>query len=78
MVNPLEEDIIAGMHSHITKVLTVASIAIPNRDQYQAFRTFVLDEFGNKGFRPELKALIQQHEMDRNGQAHTARKEVPR
>lgn len=63
------------LNTHLNRVLTAAAIGIPGKDQYQAFRTFTLDEFGNQGFLPELDALLQQ--MERNGQAKTAGKGVP-
>ena len=78
MVSPLRDAILDKLHAHLNKVLTAAAIGIPSKDQFQAFRTFALDEFGNQGFLPELDALLQQHGQERNGQAETARKGVPR
>lgn len=78
MVNPLRQAIIDTLHAHLNKVLTAAAIGIPSKDQYQAFRTFTLDEFGQQGFLPELDALLKQHGQERNGQAETAGKGVPR
>lgn len=77
-MNPLRDAILNKLHAHLNKVLTAAAIGIPGKDQFQAFRTFALDEFGNQGFLPELDALLQQHGKDRNGQAETAGKGVPR
>lgn len=78
MVSPLRDQILEKLHAHLNKVLTAAAIGIPGKDQFQAFRTFALDEFGNQGFLPELDALLQHHGEDRNGQAKTAGKGVPR
>jgi len=78
MVSPLRDRILEKLHAHLNKVLTAAAIGIPSKDQFQAFRTFALDEFGNQGFLPELDALLQQDGQDRNGQAKTAGKGVPR
>lgn len=77
MVNPLREAIVDTLHAHLNKVLTAAAIGIPGKDQYQAFRTFTLDEFGQQGFLPELDALLKQHGQERNGRAETAGKGVP-
>lgn len=78
MVNPLREAIVDTLHAHLNKVLTAAAIGIPSKDQYQAFRSFTLDEFGQQGFLPELDALLKQHGQERNGQAEAAGKGVPR
>lgn len=78
MVTPLRDAILDRLHAHLNKVLTAAAIGIPSKDQFQAFRTFALDEFGNQGFLPELEALLQQYGSERNGQAKTAGKEVRR
>lgn len=78
MVSPLRDAILDKLHAHLHKVLTAAAIGIPGKDQFQAFRTFALDEFGNQGFLPESDTLLQQHGQDRNGQAKAAGKEVPR
>lgn len=75
---PLRDAIIETMHAHLNRVLRAAEIGIPTSTQYQAFRTFALDEFGMQGFLPELDALLQQYGKDRNGQAETAGKGVPR
>lgn len=78
MVSPLREAILEKLNIHLSKVLTAAAIGIPSKDQFQAFRTFALDEFGNQGFLPELDALLKHFGKDRNGQAETAGKGVPR
>lgn len=78
MVSGLRDEIVDKLHAHLAKVLTAAAIGIPSKDQFQAFRNFALDEFGDQGFLPELDALLMQHERDRNGRAKTAGKEVPR
>ena len=77
MVIRLRDAIQEKLNAHLNRVLTAAEIGIPKKNQYQAFRTFALDEFGNQGFLPELDALITQHGQARNGQAETAGKEVP-
>jgi hypothetical protein len=79
MVNrQFREELLERLNTHLNRVLTAAAIGIPGKDQYQAFRTFTLNEFGNQGFLPELDALIKQHGQVRKGQADTAGKEVPR
>jgi hypothetical protein len=78
MVSHLRDAIVDAMHTHLNRVLRAAEIGIPTANQYQAFRTFALDEFGMQGFLPELETLLKQHGMDRNGQAEIAGKEVPR
>jgi len=60
------------------KILDAAAVGMPTPNQHQAYRKIVLNEFGNQGFLPELEALLQQQGQDRNGQAKTAGKEVPR
>jgi hypothetical protein len=74
----LRDDIVDAIHTHLNRVLRAAEIGIPTSSQYQAFRTFALDEFGMAGFLPELEALLKVHGKDRNGQAETAGKGVPR
>lgn len=76
-MSPLRDAIVAAMHTHLTRVLRVAEIGIPTENQYKAFRTFALDEFGQQGFLPELDALLKQVSKDRSGQADTAGKGVP-
>ena len=78
MVSQLREEIIKMMHAHLNRVLRAAEIGIPQPRQYEAFRTFALDEFGNQGFLPELDELLKQHGKDRNGEAEIAGKGVPR
>ncbi len=78
MVSQLRDDILKTLNAHINRVLRAAEIGIPQPRQYEAFRTFALDEFGNQGFLPELDALLNQHGQARKGQAETAGKEVPR
>lgn len=72
------EEILERLNTHLNRVLTAAAIGIPGKDQYQAFRTFTLNEFGNQGFLPELDALLKHHGQERKGLADTAGKEVPR
>lgn len=78
MMCQLREDIVDAMHAHLNRVLRAAEIGIPTATQYQAFRTFTLDEFGMQGFLPELDTLLKQHGMERDGQAEAAGKGVPR
>ena len=78
MVSALTEAIVKKVHERLSRLLDVAEVGIPTKDQFQAFRKVVLKEFGNQGFLPELDALLQQHGKDRNGQAETAGKGVPR
>ena len=72
------DELLERLNTHLNRVLTAAAIGIPGKDQYQAFRTFTLNEFGNQGFLPELDTLLKQHGQERRGQADTAGKEVPR
>lgn len=78
MVGNLRDEILNAMNVHLNRVLRAAEICIPQPGQYQAFRTFTLDEFGNQGFLPELDALLKQYGQVRKGQADTAGKEVPK
>ncbi len=78
MMNPLHDAIVKALNAHLTRLLLAAEIGIPTAIQFQAFRTLALNEFGMKGFLPELESLLKQHGKDRNGQAETAGKGVPR
>ena len=78
MVSELRDEILKTLNAHLNRVLRAAEIGIRHPRQYEAFRTFALDEFGNQGFLPELDALIKQYGQVRKGQDETARKEVPR
>ena len=78
MVSNLRDAIVETMNTHLNRVLRAAEIGIPTATQYQAFRTFALDEFGRQGFLPELETLIKQYGTVRNGQAEIAGKGVPR
>lgn len=77
-MSQLRGEIIKIVHSHLNRVLRAAEIGIPQPRQYEAFRTFALDEFGNQGLLPELDALLKQHGQARSGQAEAAGKGVPR
>ncbi len=78
MVRPLREEFFRLLNVRLSRVLRAAEIGIPQPHQFEAFRTFTLDEFGNQGLLPELDALLMQYERARNGQAETAGKGVPR
>ncbi len=78
MVNPLTEAIMRLLMTRMSRILDAAAVGMPTSHQHQAYRKIVLDEFGNQSFLPELEALVQQHGQDRNGQAKTAGKGVPR
>ncbi|MBT9521337.1 MAG: hypothetical protein IV101_10640 [Dechloromonas sp.] len=78
MVNPLTEAIMRLLMTRMSRILDAAAVGMPTSHQHQAYRKIVLDEFGNQSFLPELEALVQQHGLDRNGQAKTAGKGVPR
>lgn len=78
MVNPLTEAILTLVNARLGIVLDAAAVGIPTDHQYQALRKIVLGAFGNNDFLPELEALVQQHGKERNEQAQTARKGVPK
>lgn len=78
MVNPLTEAIMRLLMTRMSRILDAAAVGMPTSHQHQAYRKIVLDEFGNQSFLPELEALVQQHGQDKNGQAKTAGKGVPR
>ena len=78
MVSPLRDAIVDKLHAHLNKVLTAAAIGDSEQGSVSSVPHFALDEFGNQGFLPELDALLQQHGQERNGQAKTAGKGVPR
>ncbi|CAG4883404.1 conserved protein of unknown function [Georgfuchsia toluolica] len=77
MVSNLRDAIVETMNTHLNRVLRAAEIGIPGKEQYQAFRSFALDEFGRQGFLPELESLLKQQGKERNGLAETAGKGVP-
>lgn len=72
------EAIVKKVNEHLSRVLDVAEVGIPTKDQFQAFRKVALKEFGNQGFLMELDALLRQHGEERNGQAENAGKGVRR
>lgn len=76
-MSQLRDAIVDAMHTHLNRVLLAAEIGLPTENQFKAFRTLALDEFGQQGFLPELETLLKQHGKDRNGRADTAGKEVP-
>lgn len=78
MVNSLARDINDFVHQRLSLVLDAAAVGMPTDHQFQAFRKIALDTFGDQRFLPELDALVQQHGQNRNGQAKTAGKGVPR
>lgn len=78
MVSDLREGIVNALHSHLHRILSAAEVGISKKRQYEAFRSFALNEFGNQGFLPELDALLKQHGQAGKGQAETAGKEVPK
>ena len=78
MVNPLTRGHHATIDGALEPDADAAAVGMPTNNQFQAFRKFVLNEFGNQGLLPELEALVQQHGQERNGQAKTAGKGVPR
>ncbi|MFA7281109.1 MAG: hypothetical protein WC100_13550 [Sterolibacterium sp.] len=77
-MSDLHNAIVDTLHTHLNRVLRAAEIGIPGKGQYEAFRTFALDEFGTQGFLTELDALLKKHGTVRHGQAETAGKGVPR
>jgi hypothetical protein len=50
----------------LTKLLRFAEAAIPE-GQYKAFRSLVLDEFGNSGLLRDLETLSKQDVVERQG-----------
>ena len=78
MVSQFREALLERINAHLNRVLRAAEIGIPGSKQYEAFRNFTLNEFGNQGFLPELDALLKQYGQERTGQADTAGKEVLR
>ena len=78
MVNPLTDAIMRLLMARVGRILDAAAVGMPTSNQHQAYRKIVLNEFGNQNLLPELEALVQQHGQDRNGQAKTAGKGVPR
>jgi hypothetical protein len=78
MVNPLTEAIMRLLMARVGRILDAAAVGMPTSNQHQAYRKIVLNEFGNQSLLPELEALVQHHGQERNGQAKTAGKGVPR
>ena len=60
-----QEQIHKLISAKLTRVLLVAETALP-ASQFQAYRIFVLDEFGNNGLRKELDKIFS-NTMDRQG-----------
>ena len=63
MIN--QEQIHELINAKLKRILLVAETALP-QSQFQAYRTVVLDEFGNNGLRKELDKLFS-NTSDRNG-----------
>ena len=63
-----KDDIERVFNPRLNRLLLVAETALPP-SQFQAYRKFVLDEFGKNGFSRELDRLFQQHQgTARHGQ----------
>ncbi len=54
------------VNRRVNRVLDVAKAVIPVKDQFDAFRKIVLDEFGKCGLQPELERL-DDGEKERDG-----------
>lgn len=52
--------------ARVKRLLDLAELAVPT-DKFERFRTLVLDEFGHKGLRGALTALLDEHGKDRHG-----------
>lgn len=78
MENFFGEAIVKKVNEHLSRLLDVAEVGIPTKDQFQAFRKVALKEFGNQGFQMELDALLRQHGTEWSGQADNAGKGVQR
>lgn len=78
MENFFGEAIVKKVNEHLSRLLDVAEVGIPTKDQFQAFRKVALKEFGNQGFLMELDALLRQHGTEWSGQADNAGKGVQR
>ena len=66
MVTRLREEILEKINTRLNKVLTAAAIGIPSKDQFQAFRTFTLDEFGLKFDDKFTESLLMTIKTPRN------------
>lgn len=66
-MSTLADAIATALNKRLNRVLSVAQVGIPTAEQYKAFRSILLDEFGNAGFLPELETLLQSHLEERNG-----------
>jgi len=53
-------DIMNLVNAHVSKMLTVAETALPER-QFAAFRKLMFDEFGRNGLETELRDLFDEH-----------------
>ncbi len=54
-----KEDIERLINMRLAQLLLVAETALPS-NQFQAFRKFTLNEFGNNGLGKELERLFQE------------------
>ena len=74
------DTVLHAINARKNKVLLLAQAAL-SEPQFRAFRTLLLDEFGQKGLESELARLFaedrQQHRNGMGGNTH-ARKEVPK
>lgn len=59
-----KEAITGLINGRLKRVLLIAQAALPE-SQFQAFRSLVLDEFGNSGLLRDLESLGKQDAMER-------------
>lgn len=62
-----KDELLGLINAHLNRVLQAAAIGIGGDSQYKAYRTFTLDEFGQKGFLPELDGLLKRYGVERAG-----------
>ena len=63
-----KDDIERVVNARLSRLLQAAEIGL-SHSQFQAFRKFALDEFGNNGLNKDLARLFHQHQgTARHGQ----------
>lgn len=70
--------ILGKLNERKNRLLLTAQVGLPE-NQFDAYRTILLDELGRNGFEKDLEEVLMQH-TERNGQGRNtqAGKEVPK
>ena len=78
VVPALLSSILCKLNERKNRLLLTAQVGLPE-NQFDAYRTILLDELGRNGFEKDLEEVLMQH-MERNGTGRNthAGKEVPK